>query len=67
MIENNRIIIVDDDEDDLQKLSSVFHTHGVGCKSFLYDGFNFPDMPLRGVRFLFLIFILIRNQMLMHL
>lgn len=53
MIENNRIIIVDDDEDDLQKLSSVFHTHGVGCKSFHYDGFNFPDMPLKGVRFAF--------------
>ncbi len=53
MIENNRIIIVDDDEADLQKLSSVFHTHGVGCKSFHYDGFNFPAEPLIGVRFAF--------------
>ncbi len=53
MIESNRIIIVDDDEGDLRKLSTVFHTHGVGCKSFLYDGFNFPAEPLIGVRFAF--------------
>ena len=37
----------------MQKLSSVFHTHGVGCKSFHYDGFNFPAEPLLGVRFAF--------------
>lgn len=53
MIENNRIIIVDDVVDDLQKLSEVFYSHGIGCKTFLYDGFNFPDIPLRGVRFAF--------------
>lgn len=57
MIENNRIIIVDDADEDLQKLSDVFHKYGIGCKTFRYDGFNFPDTPLKGVRFAFLIFI----------
>lgn len=52
MIENNRIIIIDDNEDDLKKLSKVFHDHGIGCKSFIYDGFNFPT-PMLGVRFAF--------------
>lgn len=53
MIENNRIIIVDDADEDLQKLSDVFHKYGIGCKTFRYDGFNFPDTPLEGVRFAF--------------
>lgn len=53
MIESNRIIIVDDVEEDLQKLSDVFHKYGIGCKTFRYDGFNFPDTPLKGVRFAF--------------
>lgn len=57
MIENNRIIIVDDADEDLQKLSDAFHKYGIGCKTFRYDGFNFPDTPLKGVRFAFLIFI----------
>lgn len=53
MIENNRIIIVDDVEEDLQKLSKVFYNHGIGCRAFPYDGFTFPDTPLKGVRFAF--------------
>ena len=53
MIENNRIIIVDDADEDLQKLSDVFHKYGIGCKTFRYDGFNFPGTPLKGVRFAF--------------
>lgn len=53
MIENNRIIIVDDIKDDLEKLQSVFNQHGVGCKCFEYDGFSFPEAPLTGVRFAF--------------
>lgn len=53
MIENNRIIIVDDVEDDLRKLSKVFYDHGIGCRAFPYDGFTFPDTPLKGVRFAF--------------
>ncbi len=53
MIENNRIIIVDDVEEDLQKLSKVFYDHGIGCKTFTYDGLTFPNAPLNGVRFAF--------------
>lgn len=53
MIENNRIIIVDDVEDDLRKLSKVFYDHGIGCRTFTYDGMSFPDTPLKGVRFAF--------------
>ena len=53
MIENNRIIIVDDNEDHLNQLRKVFYDHGIGCKSFLYNGFDFPKEPLKGVRFAF--------------
>lgn len=53
MIENNRIIIVDDVEDDLRKLSKVFYDHGIGCRTFTYDGMSFLDTPLKGVRFAF--------------
>ena len=53
MIENNRIIIVDDVENDLYQLRDTFYKKGVGCRSFLYDGFTFPDTPLKGVRFAF--------------
>lgn len=53
MIENNRIIIVDDVEEDLQKLSKVFYDHGIGCKTFTYDGLTFPNAPLNGGRFAF--------------
>ncbi len=53
MIENNRIIIVDDNEEHLNQLRKVFYDHGVGCKGFLYDGFTFPTEPLKGVRFAF--------------
>ena len=53
MIENNRIIIVDDNDQDLQRLSNIFYSHGIGCKSFLYNGFDFPSNPLKGVRFAF--------------
>lgn len=53
MIENNRIIIIDDDEEHLAQLRQVFYNHGIGCKGFVYDGFNFPDHPMTGVRFAF--------------
>lgn len=53
MIENNRIIIVDDNEEHLNQLRQVFYDHGIGCKVFLYDGFTFPVEPLKGVRFAF--------------
>lgn len=53
MIENNRIIIVDDNEEHLNQLRQVFYDHGIGCKAFLYNGFDFPKEPLKGVRFAF--------------
>ena len=53
MIENNRIIIVDDSEDDLNQLRQVFYEHGIGCKGFVYDGLIVPEHPLQGVRFAF--------------
>lgn len=53
MIENNRIIIIDDSEEDLATLRKVFYDHGIGCKGFVYDDFNFPKQPLKGVRFAF--------------
>lgn len=53
MIENNRIIIVDDIENDLYQLRDTFYKKGIGCRSFLYDGFTFPNTPLKGVRFAF--------------
>lgn len=53
MIENNRIIIVDDSKEDLATLQKVFYDHGIGCRGFVYDEFNFPERPLKGVRFAF--------------
>ncbi len=53
MIENNRIIIVDNEKEELNQLRDVFYKHGIGCKGFLYDGFEFPEAPLTGVRFAF--------------
>ncbi|WP_455633523.1 hypothetical protein, partial [Parabacteroides sp.] len=53
MIENNRIIIVDDNTDHLNQLRKIFYDHGIGCKGFVYDGFTFPQKPLQGVRFAF--------------
>lgn len=53
MIENNRIIIVDDSEEDLTILRNVFYDHGIGCRGFVHDDFNYPKQPLKGVRFAF--------------
>lgn len=54
MIENNRIIIVDDSEDDLSQLRKVFYDYGIGCRGFVYGGLDgYPSQPLRGVRFAF--------------
>ena len=53
MIENNRIIIVDDNESHLNQLLQIFYKHGIGCKGFVYNGFDFPLQPLTGVRFAF--------------
>ena len=50
--ESNRIVLIDDDQADLDQLSQIFITEGIGCKTFLYD--TFYNNPLTGVRFLFL-------------
>lgn len=40
---NNKIIIVDDNVEDLETLSKEFHSNGIGCKSFEY---NISHTPL---------------------
>ena len=50
--EFNRIVMVDDNPDDLTLLSQVFIENGMGCKTLQYDAFY--NQPLIGVRFLFL-------------
>ncbi len=52
--ENNSIILVDDNNDDLTRISSIFGLKGIGCRIFQYDGFNFPSEPLSGVRMVFM-------------
>lgn len=54
LAENNRIILVDDNEDDLKRLSSIFAERGIGCRAFPYDGISFPATPLTGVRMVFM-------------
>lgn len=51
--ESNRIIIVDNDQADLDKISHEFNLKGIGCRTFLYDGINFPDEPLSNIRIAF--------------
>lgn len=52
--ENNSIILIDDNDEDLKRISSIFSLKGIGCRSFQYDGFEFPDEPLSGVRIVFM-------------
>ena len=54
LAENNRIILVDDNDGDLNRLSSVFAERGIGCRAFQYDGITFPNEPLTGVRMVFM-------------
>lgn len=50
---NNNIIIVDDREDDINSLTTIFNESGVGCHSFLFDNMTFPNEPLKGVKIAF--------------
>ena len=50
---SNNIIIVDDVEEDIDRLTDVFCKNGIGCRPFQYDGLDFPKDPLRGVKFAF--------------
>ena len=47
----NKIIIVDDQENDLLSLAKVFLKNGIACKTILYDGAY--ESPLKGVRIAF--------------
>jgi len=47
----NKIIIVDDREDELNTLSKSFLGNGIGCRPFLYD--TVYDEPLKNVRIAF--------------
>lgn len=49
----NKIILVDDTKEDLEVLSSALYKSGIPCIPFLYDGFDFPESPLSGVRIAF--------------
>jgi hypothetical protein len=40
----NKIIIVDDVKEDLNRLSKVFYDNGIGCKTFEYDSFDKPKL-----------------------
>lgn len=50
--ESNKIIMIDDQQKDLDRLSDVFIKNGIGCKAFQYD--SFYNEPLTGVRIAFL-------------
>ena len=54
LAENNSIVLVDDNENDIKRLSSIFADRGIGCRTFQYDGISFPDEPLTGVRMVFM-------------
>ena len=54
LTENNSIILVDDNDEDLSRISSIFGLKGIGCRTFQYDGFEFPNEPLTGVRMVFM-------------
>ncbi|MGB6153694.1 MAG: hypothetical protein WBG48_17055 [Pricia sp.] len=47
----NKIIIVDDNQDQLEKLGKSFFKNGLGCRTFIYS--NDYDKPLKNVRVAF--------------
>ncbi len=49
--ESNKIIVVDDNKSDLQKLSEAFYKNGLGCKSLEFDAMY--SEPLKGIRIAF--------------
>ncbi len=52
LTESNKIVLVDDDEIELKRLSKVFYDKGIGCRSLKYD--SFYDAPLSNVHILFM-------------
>ena len=51
--ENNDIVIVDDNPDDVYRLSVIFNAYGIGCRSFVYDPIELIDEPLKNVKLAF--------------
>lgn len=51
--ESNRIIVVDNEQNDLDKIAREFNLKGIGCRTILYDGINFPQKPYTDVRLAF--------------
>lgn len=51
--ESNRIIVVDNSQEDLAKIAREFNRKGIGCRTILYDGVSFPETPLTGIRIAF--------------
>lgn len=51
--ENNDIIIVDDNPDDVDRLTDIFNAHGIGCRGFEYDPVELIDKPLKNVKLAF--------------
>lgn len=54
LVENNSIILIDDSDNDLKRLTGVFNKRGIGCRALQYDGIEFPEKPLTGVRMVFM-------------
>ena len=54
MLVSNRIIVIDDNRDDLNAICNIFHKNGIGCRGFEYDPFSLPNEPLTGIRFVFI-------------
>lgn len=51
--ESNKIIVVDNSQDDLNKIAREFNLKGIGCRTILYDGVTFPEEPFTNVRIAF--------------
>lgn len=51
--ESNRIIVVDNEQNDLDKIAHEFNLKGIGCRTILYDGITFPEEPYTDVRLAF--------------
>lgn len=52
LTESNKIVLVDDDDKELDRLSKVFYDKGIGCRKFKYDPFF--EFPLSNVHILFM-------------
>lgn len=50
---NNDIIIVDDNPNDVERLTGIFNEHGIGCRGFEYDPVELIDEPLKNVKLAF--------------